>query len=172
MVILTIVLGVQLSLVATRRLDRSNSVDSLEDFAAGDTLPPAVLWQGTNEQDIRSIYNGRCGVVIFFDSRCSVCESIAPQWSGRSTVRTASEVVLPVTWVSVAPTDSAASTFMSRHRIPGPHFAIQDVAVRRELRVNRWPLAWLVRDQVFLGLVPRTPAELSAIMLPSLCDNT
>jgi hypothetical protein len=60
-----------------------------------------------------------CSITLFFNPDCPVCERLAPDWRGRDSA-TLEGRTLPVQWLGINASDSAALSFYNRHGLGGP----------------------------------------------------
>lgn len=92
---------------------------------------------------LHEVFGSGCGIMVFFDSRCSYCEQMAGKWSNVTSIAT-SVRQLPVAWTAVSLADTGAAGFIRRHRLTQPWYAVQTDDDRRSLGIGGWPTLYLL----------------------------
>ena len=124
-------------------------------------------WPWKSTVAIRDLSQNRCGIVVFFESTCSVTEDISPAWRGISQLRR-DKVSVPVRWVSVNPGDSGAQSFLATRQLPGPPLYVQSAADLGRLGVPSYPRIYLLGPGgTYLTQLSRDPNEIRSF--PSVC---
>lgn len=171
-----IVLSGAAAVQAYRVYGRDNAVLRVAYFELGDTLPPISLdvlveTPGSVKPTaltLETISKQSCTVMIFFESSCPACEALAPHWSKVHTVRSGVQA-FAVSWVSVRHQDPNARSFIERHALARPAYAVRSQSDLARIGIGYWPqVVVLGENGVFLGNVARTPDE---IAVPEACTQ-
>ncbi len=153
--------------------ESSSTVDSLE-WGAPVPRSARVTQQGASAKSVdmyRSL-GASCTLLVFFQSSCPACESVAPLWSDVQAVETASGLLVPVVWVAVFRHDDGAGDFVRRHHLAPKWLSLESDKDRRQLGIQSWPQVWVVSNGVFRAKVARTPKRISSEQnLDNICDG-
>jgi hypothetical protein len=164
--ILALALLLQVGLIARSR--GGIEIDVPPDFDLGTRLPNAPLRGEGKDITLAELTEGSCALLLFFQSQCPACNSVAEHWKTKAETTTASGDTLPITFVAFS-TDTSALAFMQRHELSAEWYRLKSERWRKKLRVNRWPLVYLVKDGVLVDLPPRTPEALAQYPTPVEC---
>ncbi len=164
-VALTVVLVAQLVLLLPVDSTPSRpAVASTPEIARGDSLASVdlIVSGGEVTSSTKSLFGHGCRVLVFFDSRCEYCKSIAPRWAGIDTIHLGGSAA-PVSWVAVSADDSGAAQFVERHSLSRPWFRFVSREDRRSFGIRGWPKLIVVQDGVVThGELPWTPARIDS----------
>ncbi len=139
-----------------------NEMKPVYQWNAGDTLPDIpvrlVSLDGRRDSLHLSAIPDACTILIFFQSGCRACKTLATSWSGRSHLTAGGQEIV-VRWVSVSPSDPAASEFMISHKLPGPYLEAVRAKDIVDLGVTQWPTVYVVSQGNVLVRKPRLLPE-------------
>lgn len=149
---------------AAPTLGRPAAAIGAPELATGDTLLSTRfrLASGTVSTDGDPPFARGCRLLVFFDSRCEYCKSIAPRWSDIAFLPLANDTAV-VSWVSVSPDDTSAGRFVREHRLPPDWHGFVSREDRQRFGIRGWPKVVLVNDGLVLdGQLPWTPAAIDS----------
>lgn len=92
---------------------------------------------------IKAVANGQCAVLALFRTTCPGCDTLAVYWRGITKVG-ANGRTARVIWVAESRSDSAAVPFLHENGLGDTGYALPNADTRRELRVSRVPLLYLI----------------------------
>lgn len=155
-------------------LRRERTLGNVESPTLGSRLPDISLVQvaadtapiGHRGTPLSSITGAAgCSVLIFFESSCPACEALAPSWRG---VHVLGLGHVPVTWVTIHKADTGAKSFLERHGLPRPAYAISGRADRMMIGALFWPNIYVVDSAN--GLLAQIPGAVpDSVPVPSRC---
>lgn len=139
-----------------------NEMKPVYQWNTGDTLPDIpvrlVSLYGRSDGLHLSAILDKCTILIFFQSGCRACKTLATFWSDRSHLTAGGQEIV-VRWVSVTPSDPAASEFMISHKLPWPYLEAVRAKDIVDLGVTQWPTIYVVSQGNVLVRKPRLLPE-------------
>jgi hypothetical protein len=146
-------------------------------YSVGDTLAPVLLTnlaESRQQNDrarhnARSLQPGQCNVLVFYASTCEWSHKMAPDWAGMSHLERSS-VRVPVTWIAASVSDTGATSFAGRYRLPGPVFQVRRREDRAELGIEITPTIYVV-DRDGIVLQKSSPNPVDIIAFPAKCGE-
>jgi hypothetical protein len=148
----------QLALIADKW--RTNRLEPRQ-VVAGDTLENvrmrirAAPGKSAGDTWLSEVVGERCGIMVFFHSKCPFCEHLGEEWAGATEI-VYDGVSIPVAWTSVSAHDDGAAEFVQRFGLPVPWFSIRGRKDRVALGVSGWPTIYLLSPGgVFEQEMPR-----------------
>ncbi len=128
--------------------------------SSGKSFPLGLF--STGKTTLSRLLAQQCGVVVFFESSCSVTRRIAERWRGLRNLGSFGATV-PVLWVDVNPDDTGGDAFRREFDLGGEGIYIRSRQDLAEFGVPLVPIAYLLDRQGRFLRSGQTPEQLGSL---------